>query len=334
MVFKKICLICFTFISISCVYAQNKFAKIVVYRIEDDIEKTDEKYKIFTDDNLTISLRNNHFGEFYMPEGRFNLRVNEENPTVRIVDCTKGNIYYFKIYRNIDIASQTVIISSVDSITAKNEMRSIGKTQYKKSTSSDLVRQNAIGLVIEPIRGLNHVAILNTTIGTTEFLSFGGNAAFGLSYSRDFSNNYGFLLELENRFSSIYLDSDIAADFSTGQFSVSPYYSIPIDLKIAQKFKLGLGLDYYFNPLLSFYNSNKVQNSFNDEWIYKDALGYHFLLYFETQITEKLRIHTGLKYSDVKYTFESSRNRYPIDLNQINPRGNSIAVSLGLEYCF
>jgi hypothetical protein len=67
---KKMYLISFSILSIACVNAQTRYSKIVVYRIENIIDKTEEEYKIFADDNLTTSLKNNHSGEFYMPEGR------------------------------------------------------------------------------------------------------------------------------------------------------------------------------------------------------------------------------------------------------------------------
>lgn len=334
---KKLYLICFSILSIASVNAQTKYAKIVVYRIESNTEKTEDQYKIFADDNLTTSLKNNSFEEFYMPEGRFILKVNIENSTSKTIECSKGETYYFKIYRNLNLSTKPITVNSVDSTTAMNEMTGIKKTKtkhYKKSSDSDLTQQNAIGLVFEPIKGFNQLAILNTKIGTTEILSFGGEGAVGLSYSHELTDNYGFLFELESRFSSIFLDNDMAAEFNTGQLSVSPYYSIPIDLKIAQKFKIGLGLDYYFNPILSYYDSDKVLNGFNDEWIYKNVLGYHFLFYIETKLTEKLRVHSGLKYSDVQYTFKSSKTHQPTDVNLKNPRGNSLAVSLGLEYYF
>ena len=321
--------------SIASVNAQTRYAKIVVYRIEDTIEKTDEGYKIFTDGNLATSLRNNHFEELYMPEGRFRLRVNDENPATQTVECSEGNIYYFKIYRNLDLPTKPITIKSIDSITAKNEMKKIKKTQYKKSSTSHMIRQNGVGFVLETITGFNKVGILRTTAGVIETLSFGGVGAIGLSYSHEITDSYGYLIELEDRFGSIFLDDKSSTvDFNTGVLSASPYFAIPIALPIAQKIKLGVGLDYYFNPSLSYYYSERMVNSFNDVWNYNNALGYHILFFIETNVGKNLRIHTGLKYSDVEYSFASSKTRQPSDDNLKKTQGNSLAVSLGLEYFF
>jgi len=328
-------LISFSILSIACVNAQTRYSKIVVYRIENIIDKTEEEYKIFADDNLTTSLKNNHSGEFYMPEGRFILRVNDENPATQTVECSKGNIYYFRIYRNLNLPTKPITINLVDSITAKNEMKKTKKKDYKKSSSTDMIHQNAIGLVLEPVTGFNKVGVLGTTAGTEKMLSFGGEGAIGLSYSHELTENYGYLIELQDRFGSIFLDEKSSTvDFNTGMLSASPYFAIPVDLPIAQKLKLGLGLDYYFNPSLSYSYSEKMVNSFNDVLNYNNALGYHILFFIETKVGKNLRIHTGLKYSDVQYSFASSKTHQPADNNLINPHGNSLAVSLGLEYCF
>ena len=336
MSFKKLYLICFSILSIASINAQTRYAKIVVYQNENVIEKPEEEYKIFADDNLTTSLKNNHFEEFYMPVGRFKLRVNDENPATQTVECSKSNIYYFKIYRNLSILNKPIVIVYVDSITAKNEIKLIKKSITRQTAISKMGHQNAIGLVLEPVMGFNKVGVLRTTAGTEERLSFGGEGAIGLSYSHEFTENYGCLIELQDRFSSIFLDDkNSTADFNTGMLSASPYLAIPVNFKkIAQKFKLGVGLDYYFNPSLSYYYSEKMVNSFNDVWNYNNALGYHILFFIETKVGKNLRIHTGLKYSDVQYSFASSKTQQPSDDSLRKPRGNSIAVSFGLEYCF
>ncbi|MDP4239826.1 MAG: hypothetical protein Q8904_10205 [Bacteroidota bacterium] len=332
---KKMYLIFFTILSIASVNAQTRYAKIVVYRIENIREKTEEGYKIFTDDNLTANLTNNHFEEFFMPEGRFRLRVNTENPATQIVECSKGSTYYFKIYRNLNLPTKPITINSVDSITAKNEIKQMKRTHYKHTVGSNMIYQDAIGLVLEPVTGFNKVGVLKTTDGAEGRLSFGGEGAIGLSYSHELTENYGYLIELQDRFGSIFLDDkNSTVDFNTGMLSVSPYFVIPVDLKIAQKFKLGLGLDYYFNPTLTYYYSEKMVNGFNDVWNYNNALGYHILFFIETKVGKKLKVHTGLKYSDVQYSFASSKTHQPSDNNLRNPHGNSLAVSLGLEYCF
>jgi len=335
---KNLYLICFSIVSFASVNAQTKYAKIVVYQIENITEKTEEEYKIYADDNLTTSLKNNHFEEFYMPEGHFILRINDKNPATQSVECSKNKIYYFRIYRDLNLPTKPITINSIDSITAKNEMNKLEKKEkphYKNSSGSNMIHQNAIGLLMERVTGFSQVGVLRTITGTEETLSFAGEGAIGFSYSHEFADNYGFLIELQDRFSSIFLDGrNSTVVFNTGMLSASPYFAIPVDLPIAQKFKIGVGLDYNFNPSLSYYYSEKMMNSFNDVWNYNNALGYHILFFIETKVGKKLRIHTGFKYSDVQYSFASSKTQQPSNDNLRKPRGNSIAVSLGLEYCF
>ena len=303
---KKFYLICICILSLAGMNAQTKYAKILVYRNENTNDKVVEEYKIYADDNLTTSLKNNCTEEFYMPEGSFTLRVNDENPTSLTVECSKNNTYYFKIYRDIILQNKSIVIMSVDSMTAKNEMKYVKKPHTRQTIESNIEHSNALGVVFEPGRGFNKVGVLSTSAGTEAMLSFGGEGTIGLNYCREFNNHFGWLVELQDQFSSIFLDtSNSSVEFNTGIISTTPYFKIPI-LKHKQNIKIGAGLDYHFNPVLT-YDTEKLMNGFKDEWVYNNVLGYHILFYFETKLGKKLRGHTGLKYSDVQYSFASSK---------------------------
>lgn len=330
---KKLYLICISIISLAGLNAQSKYAKIVVYRNENVTSKEVEEYKIYVDDNLTTSLKNYSTEEFYMPEGSFTLRVNDENPAIQTVNCIKGNSYYFKIYRNLNLSNKTMAIVSVDSITAKNEMKYVKKNVTRQRAVSNMDHQNAIGVVLEPVWGFNNVGMLSTTAGTEATLNFGGNGIVGLGYSREFNDNFGWSVELQDLFSTLTPQiTNGSVGFNTGILSTTPYFKIPI-LRNKQNIKIGAGLDYHFNPVLN-HDTEKLVNGFKDEWIYNNALGYHILCFFETMVGKNLRVHAGLKYSDVQYTFASGKTYQPTTNNLKTIRGNSLAVSLGLEYCF
>jgi len=330
---KKLYLICIGMISLAGMNAQTKYAKIVVYRNEDVTTKAVEEYKIYVDDNLTTSLRNYSTDEFYMPEGSFRLRVNDESPATLTVKCSKGNNYYFKVYRNRSLPNKPLAIEAVDSVTAKTEMKYVKKSVTRKTETSNMGYQNAIGIVLEPVWGFNNVGMLSTTTGTEAKLNFGGNGIVGIGYSREFSDNFGWSVELQDLFSSLTPQiTNGSVDFNTGIISTTPYFKIPI-FKHKQNIKIGAGFDYHFSPTLT-YDTEKLVNGIKDEWTYNDALGYHIILFFETMVGKRLKVHTGLKYSDVNYTFSSGKKYNPTSDELKTIRGNSMAVSLGLEYCF
>ena len=326
-------LIIISLLSIANLNAQTNYAKVIVYRNESNASKIEEDYKIYADDNLITSLKNNSSEEFYMPEGTFRLRVADKTPVIQSVKCSKGKTYYFKINRSLNLPDKPIAILYVDSITAKIEMTYVKKSLARKTAKANMGFQNAIGVVIEPVWGFNNVGMLSTTAGTEAMLNFGGNGIIGIGYSREFSENFGWSVELQDLFSMLTPSvSNASVEFASGIVSTTPYFKIPI-FKGEQKIKIGAGLDYHFNPVITF-DTDKLLNGIKDEWTYNNVLGYHILFSFETMVGKNLRVHTGLKYNDVNYTFSSGKAYHPTSDNLKTIRGNSLGVSLGLEYCF
>lgn len=333
MILKKIYLICFIILSISSVYAQTKFAKIVVYRNENTSRKLEEEYKIFADGILTTILKNNLFEEFYMPEGSFKLNVNESFKTTIKVDCIKGATYYFRINQDLESQNNLITISAIDSITAKSDIKFMKKSEVKK-TKIYVAQQNRIGLLIEPGLGFNKVEMVTTTTGSSAMLSFGGGGAIGLSYSYLFSDNFGWSVELKDQFSFLTPSvTNASVDFNRGLISTTPYFTFPIIKRLDQNIKIGAGIDYYFNPILAI-STEKLTNGFNDKWAYNSTFGYHLIAFFDMKLGRNLRGYTGFRYSDVRYTFASSKSFHPNTVELTTPHGNSLSASFGLEYCF
>jgi hypothetical protein len=269
-----------------------------------------------------------------MPEGSFNLRVNDESPTVQKIECSKGNTYYFKIYRNLNLSNKAIAIVPIDSLTAKNEMKYVKKSPTRQATVFSLEKRNAFGIVFEPGRGFSKTEIINTTEGTASMLSFGGEGTIGFSYSHEFSDNFGWSAELQDQFSSLTPSvTNASVVFDRGIVSTTPYFTIPLKFTHEQKLKIGAGLDYHFNPVLTF-DTEKLVDGFKDEWIYNNTLGYHLIAFFEMKLGKRLRGHSGLKYSNVHYTFESSKSYQPGTADFKTPHANTLAASFGLDYCF
>lgn len=334
---KKFYLICISIMSLAGLNAQTKYAKIVVYRNEISTVKDEEDYKIYTDDNLTTSLKNFHFEEFYMPEGSFRLNVNTIGTISTKVLCRKGSTCYLKIYRDPLPQNKPIIIAVMDSMTAKNDLKLLNSPSFKKKISTTTEYQNAIGGIFEVLTGFNEVGMVNTTFGKQATISFGGFGAIGLNYSHD-NNSFGWSVELKDQFNTLspYLTNAFIT-FNTGILSTTPYFIIPHPFKFIplknQKIKIGAGLNYYFNPMLSI-ETEKLVDGFKDDWNYKNMLGYHLVLLFETKLGKRLKGHTGIKYSEVRYTFDSSTSHYPTDPDLLNPHGNSISCIGGLAYSF
>ena len=331
---KKLYLIGISLISLASLNAQSKYAKIVVYRNEKTTEKVEEEYKIFADDNLTTSLKNYHFEEFYMAEGRFKLKINEIYPSVATVECTIGKTYYFRINRNFNLPDKPITIVGVDSVTANNELKYLKSYFVHKPNEINIARRNGIGINLEPGVGFERIQLMGTTVGTAVMHSFGGGASFGLNYSYKFSDYFGWSAELSHQLSILtphLTNADVK--FDQNILSTTPYFTIPVIKRNEQKIKIGGGIDYHFSPVLII-ETEKVLNGFNDKWTYSNAFGYHFIAFYETMLGPNVRGHVGFKYSDVQYSYIYGEKYQPGDGQLNTPSGSSLFFSLGAEYCF
>lgn len=331
---KKFYLICISILSVAGINAQAKYAKIVVYRNENSKDKSEEEYKIFANENLTTSLKNYNFEEFYMPDGSFKLKVNEIYATVRKVECVAGRTYYFRIYRNLSLQDKPITIDAIDSVTANNDLKFLKSSFVSKPKIAEVIQKNGIGIIIEPSIGLEKVEMITTTAGTAVMHSFGGGALFGVSYNRKVSEYFGWSAELSEQSSILtphITNGDIT--FTQGVLSATPYLTIPLAKKDEQRIKLGGGVDYRFNPVLNI-ETEKIIGGINDKWTYGSVFGYHLIAFFEAKLGEYMRGHIGLKYNDARFSYLFGEKYQSYDPLLRNPHANSIGISLGVEYCF
>lgn len=331
---KKFYFIYFSIISLCNLNAQTQYAKIVVYRNEIVNEKVEEEYKVFANDNLTTSLKNYRFEEFYMPEGKFNLKVNEIYSTVSKVECTLEHTYYFRINRNFSLPDKPITIVAVDSITATNELKYLKSYFSARQNLVNIDRRNGIGFMIEPGVGFESIGLINTTVGTQVMHSFGGGASFGLSYSYKFSNYFGWSTELSKQLSILTPSvTNASVTFDQNIISTTPYFTIPVLKRNKQQIKIGGGIAYHFSPVLII-ETEKLSNGFNDKWTYNNVFGYHLIAFYEGMIAPNLRGHVGLKFIDVSYSYIYGEKYQPSTPKLSTPSGTSLSASLGLEYCF
>jgi len=330
----QLILISFFLSSAISISAESKYSKIVIFRNEKNTENVEEEYKIYANDVLTTSLKNNHFEEFYMISGNFKLKVNKIYPTVYPVECSKSQTCYFRINRDLNLPGNPVIIEPVDSIAANEVLKHLKSDFAYQTKVIKLDRPNGFGLILDVGVGLDKVDVMNTTESTLVFLSFGGGAEFGLNYSYQFSNYFGCSMALSHQFNGLTPGVDNASvDFNRNVFSSTPYFIIPVIKRNSQGIKIGGGLDYYFNPNLNI-KTTKIINGFSDEWKYKNTFGYHLIANYTGMISENLRGYVGLKYSDVQYEFSSGRMYSASVWNLMTPNGSAMSMDMGFEYRF
>lgn len=331
---RKLLLLLFIALYATSLMAQTRYAKIIVYRNENIKENTDEAYKIYADDNLTTSLKNYHFAEFFMQEGSFKLKVNEIYATVSKVNCVAGRTYYFRINRDVSLPDKSITIEARDSLTANNDLKYLRTRVVSKPKVVKTSRPNGIGFSIEPGVGFEKIGLINTTMGDQVMHSFGGGTALGLGYSYEVSEYFGLSAEISHQFSILtprVTNADVT--FNQGVFSATPYFLIPVAKRNDQQIKLGGGVDYRFNPVLDI-ETEKIIGGFNDKWTYNNTWGYHLIAFYEGMLSSSMRGHFGLEYNDARFAYIMGEKYMPLNPLLKNPHANSLSVSFGLDYCF
>ncbi len=332
---KRMSLICISIMSLANLYAQSKYAKIVVYRNEFSQDYAKESYKVYSNDVLTTTLWNFNFEEFYMSEGNFKLKVNEVYSTVYNVTCKAEKTYYFRINRDFSLPDKPILITKVDSISAVKELKNLRNNSKGNNKTIKLYRPNSAGLIIDVGVGLQSIPMLNTINHDLVSISFGGGANFGFGYIYEFNDYFGFESGITHQTSFLNMNlTNASISFDRNNITFSPFITIPVIKKNSQRIKLAGGLDYYFTSQLNM-DTEKLISGIKDLWSYSDTFGYHFKTAYEFMPNKDFRVSAGFEYRAVDYKFYWGEKYAPnVGTELSTPSGNGIFFCMAFNYCF
>lgn len=194
--------------------------------------------------------------------------------------------------------------------------------------------ENRIGLNINLGFGFESFPMYSTSNGRESSISFGGGYAFGFKYGHEFNRHFDLAFDVNYQFSELRPNLKNAhITFKRGIVSITPSYIIPIAGGDAMRLKFGGGMDYFWGNGLKI-NGSEVPGGFDDNWRYKNSIGFHLNLIFELNISERWSVSYGLKWYNVNYDFKSGYNSYPIDKKLSNPDGSGLDFLLGIFHHF
>jgi hypothetical protein len=327
-----------TFIVILCflssLTSQDSIAsRIIVFR-EPNYAGAALSYKIFINNQMVVRLRNNTYYEYYCPPGQYSVFL-RENPNNKVsINVEEGQTYYVKFGMIMKFFGVIPELVPVEAQWANEAIERNNMIKIDESNKPIKRPRNRIGLNFNLGIGFKQIPMAYTTNGDESNISFGGGLAFGFKYGYEFSKHFDFATDINYQISSLSPSiGNGSVSFSRWNLSVTPSLIIPIDGGYAMRLKLGGGLNYNFTPILKI-DLNDIASGFNDSWKYKSALGYHFSLIWEVNYTESFSAILGLKYINVQYEFESSRdNRIPaLDLRRTD--GQGLDMVFGVYYHF
>jgi hypothetical protein len=330
---KKLFNLIFLMWFIHVAYAGDNMGKVVFFR-EYSYQGAAINYKILNGDSTIVRLRNNAYYEYHCLPGKYEFHVDKFKNSGTGIMVEPGKTYYIRFGIRAGMWKMIPELLQVDSISAYPK---IYQTKLRKQEHFDTPFErpkSRLGLNFNSGFGFQDTQLITTTDGGKSSLSAGGGTAVGLKYGYELNRSFDLAVDVFYQYSELMPRlKNGSINFGRGVFSVTPSYIIPIQGGDGRRIKAGAGFDYYFGNRMNFKTSS-IPGGINDNWIYKNALGFHANFIYEINFSEKVSFNYGLKYYNVSYSFESGYKTYPLGQDLITPNGTGLDLMLGIFYHF
>jgi hypothetical protein len=193
---------------------------------------------------------------------------------------------------------------------------------------------NRIGMTTGVGAGFTNVQIAELNNGTMASISFGAGTVVIIEYGHRFGQHFDLAINVGGQFSN--LDKDVnngSMKFIRNNLALTASYVLPLSGNDKSRFRFGAGLDLLYASVLDF-DLSQVEGGTKDIWEYNTTLGEHILITYEADLSKRFSLNTGLKLMNVKYSFKSGGNSYPIEEELAKPNGSGINFLIGLTYNF
>jgi hypothetical protein len=308
-------------------------SKVIFYR-EFNYQGSAISYKVLVEDSMVVKLKNNSYFSYSCLPGEYNFQINNFQNTKLHLKVEQGKTYYLRFGIRMGFWSGIPELLLVDSVSAYPSINNGSMRKLDIQNNPLILPKNRFGLNANMGGGFESFPMATTNVGKESTISFGGGYGIGLKYGHEFNKHFDLAIDLNYQFSDLIpFLNNADVTFGRGIISITPSYILPIDGGDAMRIKFGAGLDDYFGSALTI-DLSKLTNGFNDEWKYKNSLGYHLSAIFELNISDNWSFNYGLKWYNVSYSFNKSNHRYPTVNKLKSPNGSGIDFLCGIYYHF
>ncbi len=312
----------------TCVFS----SKIVFYR-ESNFYGSALTYKVYNGDEMIGKLRNNSYFEYSCEPGTYNFKINKLNNTNLRLEVEESQTYYLRLSIRTGMWSSIPELILVDSISAYPAIAS-GEMNNINSEIPMERAKNRIGIDFNMGGGISNIGMITTTDNEESTISFGGGFGVGIKYGYQFSRHFDLSSQIYFQESSLrpYLkNAEIA--FWRNAISITPALVLPIGDGYLMKFRIGAGFDKYWGAKMRL-ETSEIPDGFDDTWKYNSNIGYHVVINYELNPSEKWIINYGIRYYSVNYEFDSGETTFPISNELKTGNGSGIDFTLGLYFNF
>lgn len=308
-------------------------SKIIFYR-EHNIQSYGMAFKLFVGDSMVVKLKDNSYFIYSCSPGEYDFKIDKYPKSKVHLKVEQGKTYYLRFGIKTGFWSAIPEFLLVDSISAYPVISNRSMRKLDNLNTPLIRSKNRFGLIFNIGSGFEKCLMATTTDGKESTLSFGGGLGIGLQYGHEVNKHFDIAIDFnyqESFLGPILKNAEVT--FSRGIVSITPSYILPIDGGDAMRMKLGAGLDDYFSPGLSIQMSNLI-GGFNEDWSYKNSIGYHLSINYELNTSEKWSLNYGLKWYTVSYSFDKGGLHFPTENKLKKPNGSGIDFLWGFNYHF
>ncbi len=309
--------------------------KIIFYR-ERNMNELLTSFKIYANDTLITSLKNNSYFVFNCTPRKFAFSIDRSMTTQILFTPQAGKTYYIQLILHVGLWSSTPELIKVDSTMAEKYIASGNMRKMERIRNPYFRPHNRIGLNFGFGPGFSNIAMFSTSNGTESKISFGGGMRWGLKYGYEMDKQFDISFEFNQQSSSLipYLDN-ATVTFFRNFITFTPAFIISIKGGDKNRVKLGAGIDYYWGNELAI-SSEKIQNGFKEVFKYENKTGFHGSLNWEQNLNDNLITSIEVKYYVVDHNFKTTNgNHYPMQTSPFYmPKGDGLDFIFGFYYNF
>jgi hypothetical protein len=193
---------------------------------------------------------------------------------------------------------------------------------------------NRIGLTGGGGAGFESIPVAVLTDGTKASISFGSGTLVQFEYGIELSRHFDLAFDFGGQFAELDKTVDNASmSFNRSVLSLTPSYIIPLHTQADICFKIGAGIDYFYNADLDF-DLSEIPDGVKDDWKYNGGVAEHLSLFMEYTTAKRFSFAVGVKVHNGAYEFKSGGNSYPLDDNMKKTNGGGVEGLFGVYYNF
>jgi len=327
--------ILFTALTGICVTAkaQDTKAHVFFFRLPNYVGSA-EKMTLLANGQPLVRLRNAGYFVFEAEPGDYIFRSSASSSSQVSIKLEAGKDYYINCYLNMGFWTSIPILELVDPVSGRSTVSGNRLKQQFPEEISVRPRYGRIGLYMGGGMGFETVPWFEDENGRKVTLSTGGGFSGGLDFGYQVNRNFDISATLLYQISMLSETLNNAdGSYERTAFLVTPSYVIPIRNGESLRLKIGAGAGIYSGGKMIIEGAKAGGYDFTLK--YGTSVGFHGLFAVNTRMFERGSGEIGIKYVNVRYSYESNDKGYTvIDQKLLKPDGSGIEFYLGYYFQF